>query len=137
MQPIATPGPTLTLTPVPTPTLGPGTPAGSIVEVKYDNSLYLSQGGRESGEDDRLEMVNCLNKNGNVTLYGAELNSKWHEQKEVFGRYFDKLNVEVCNMTGDNCEGLQEVPAWYVEGKIYYGIKNLTDLEEITGCYVS
>ena len=76
--------------------------------------------------------VKCLSKK-NIKLYVKEGCLYCASQKRYFGSSLQHFNVIEC--TEQNlCEKLEEVPAWEINNKIYYGIKSLKEISELSGC---
>ena len=89
--------------------------------------------GYFSGQDEGERIANCLSDNG-AEFYTAVSCSECEKQALVFGRAFGIINRIDCGDKGEKCENLRSVPAWYVNGEIYYGTRNLSELEELGEC---
>ena len=85
------------------------------------------------GEDERAKLVECLNRNG-AEVYISSDCSECEEQIRVFREHFDKLFIVECGVSKTLCNNLREVPAWYINSEIYYGLKDMNELKEISGC---
>ena len=90
---------------------------GYIVEDNPDNSL-----------------AKCLTERGAV-LYGSNLCPNCKIQRNLFGiSAFKFLNYVECSDEPLECSNLRGVPAWRINGTIYYGIKTLEQLRALSGC---
>ena len=74
----------------------------------------------------------CLS--GKSVLYVREGCHFCAQQEELFGSSFKLLNTVQCLDEPAKCGGLRGVPAWDIEGSIYYGVQNFSSLEKYTGC---
>jgi len=88
--------------------------------------------GYAISEGSNAAMAKCLSDK-EVILYCANANAACDSQKEVFGSDFKLLNYVEC-VEEDLCGGLREVPAWQVNGEIYYGTKSVQELRELSNC---
>jgi len=81
------------------------------------------------------DFAKCLTKKGDV-LYIKEECQECVFQKRYFGSSVEYLNIVECAEQKEACEEKQaaEMPAWEINGKIYYGIKSLKELIEISEC---
>ena len=89
--------------------------------------------GYFSGQDESERIANCLN-DGGAEFYTAISCAECEKQALVFGRAFGIIDRVDCGDKGEKCENLRSVPAWYLNGNIYYGAKNLTELEDLGEC---
>tara|TARA_Y100000310_G_scaffold345811_1_gene470324 strand:- start:9086 stop:9433 length:348 start_codon:yes stop_codon:yes gene_type:complete len=85
------------------------------------------------GEDERERLANCLDESG------AEFYSVWkcrdcENQIEIFGKSFDLIYEVGCGVEGEKCANVREFPAWYINGEVYYGLKEIDELKELSGC---
>ena len=57
-------------------------------------------------------------------------------QQEFFGNALEFLNIVDCSIQTEICKEKQiiRVPAWEINGEIYYGKKSLEQLAELSGC---
>ena len=86
------------------------------------------------GEDEKVKLAQCL-EGEDTKFYVSNTCPSCETQKEIFGetamRFIEVVvcgNVEDCPIGG--------VPAWEIDGSIYYGFKDLSELIEISGCLV-
>jgi hypothetical protein len=85
------------------------------------------------GEDEKTKLAQCLD--GKETeFYGAEYCAECEKQKDLFGTSFKAINYINCGKAGELCPNIKSVPAWYVNKTIHYGYKNITKLQELSGC---
>lgn len=89
--------------------------------------------GYFTGESEQGRVAKCLADNG-AEFYGTPYCADCEKQKEVFGTFFEKIYFVDCGREKENCPNIREVPAWYINGKIHYGLKTLTELKDISGC---
>ena len=79
------------------------------------------------------DVAKCLTSKG-IKMYGSITCSHCKEQKEIFGDAFQYIDYIECTIDGDLCKDLIGVPAWGIDGKIYYGAKSLNELKSSSGC---
>ncbi|MBI2452144.1 hypothetical protein HYV50_03640 [Candidatus Pacearchaeota archaeon] len=89
--------------------------------------------GYFSGESEKLKLSKCLSNQG-AEFYGTTLCAECEKQKEIFGDNFKLITYVDCGEDKSLCPNIREIPAWYINKNIHYGFKNLTQLEEISGC---
>jgi len=91
--------------------------------------------GYALGEDQKTAFANCLNERGSA-LYESESCSACEKQNEILGENaYAIIRKVICG--SDLCGGLVSVPAWELDGKIYYGIKTYKQLDELSGCAIA
>ncbi len=102
--------------------------------------LYLSSDwfSRTTGfgiqEDPDIVLAKCLTQKG-IKLYGAKACSDCQKQIQLFGpSAFEHINYIICNGEGGTCQEILSVPAWDINGTIYYGIKSTNNLRSLSGC---
>jgi len=91
--------------------------------------------GYFSGESDVEKLAACLDKKG-AEFYGSVFSPETEKQAKLFGKHFQKINYIDCGKDKEYCPNIREIPAWYIDKKIYYGFKNLTELDSISNCNV-
>jgi len=85
------------------------------------------------GEDPDNYLAKCLTRTG-VMLYVSKSCPDCDIQKSLFGNSaVSYLNYTDCG-TGGSCRDLEGLPAWKINGTVYYGIKTLSHLRELSGC---
>jgi hypothetical protein len=95
--------------------------------------------GYLGGEDERERLALCLDEK-RAEFYGGEYCSDCEKQLTLFGSAIGFLHYVECetNTAGDvvdtRCKNLREIPAWYIDGEIYYGFKTLAELQELSDC---
>jgi len=79
----------------------------------------------------------CLTEKG-VVVYGTKTCSHCQNQKKMFGDSFKYVNYVDCIDNSLQCteKGIQFVPAWYIDGKLYTGEKTIEELKSLSGCEV-
>ncbi|MDP3027509.1 MAG: hypothetical protein Q8N63_07425 [Nanoarchaeota archaeon] len=77
----------------------------------------------------------CLT-NKNIKLYIRGGDSYCDSQKNEFGSSSKYLNIIDCANEPALCQeaGVQGIPAWVIDGKVYYGNKNLEQISQISKC---
>jgi len=79
----------------------------------------------------------CLTEKG-VVMYGTKTCPHCKNQKEMFGDSFKYINYVDCIDNSIQCteKGIQFVPAWYIDGKLYTGEKTIEELKSLSRCEV-
>ena len=91
--------------------------------------------GYSIGGGDLSDFTECLNKNS-VEFYTGQECPGCEMQSKVFGNSFKNINKYNCGVDMENCPNLRGIPAWFIQGEIHYGFKNLSELEELSGCKI-
>ena len=103
-----------------------------LVTVLYMTSGWLSEiTGYGVLEDTKWNLAMCLGEKGAV-MYGSSDCQVCAEQQELFGDAFSKITYVDCSVGG--CDGLPGVPAWEIDGVVYYGVKTLDALKILSRC---
>ena len=89
--------------------------------------------GYFTGESEQAKLAQCLQKQG-AEFYGSVSCADCEKQKEVFGNSFELINSVDCGNDKELCPNVREIPAWYINKNIYYGLKTLNELEELGSC---
>jgi hypothetical protein len=89
--------------------------------------------GYIGGEEDSVKLAQCLDGKG-AELYGSIYCPDCEAQVKLFGRAIKFISRVDCGKDGELCPNIQEIPAWYIDKKIYYGYKSFDELREISGC---
>jgi hypothetical protein len=95
--------------------------------------------GYLGGEDERTKLAQCLD-NLDAEFYDGEYCVECEKQRKLFGTAMRFVDSVVCEtepggeVVDIRCENLREIPAWYINGSIYYGYQNISELREISGC---
>ncbi len=71
-------------------------------------------------EKETQKFIECVNKTG-LQLYGKLNSQVFLTQKEELGDLFDKIPFVDCLEDKEDCMGILLVPAWKLNGQIYYG----------------
>ena len=87
-----------------------------------------------SSEGEGSRLAKCISEK-NTTLYTAKYCSDCRKQRELFGESIKYINNIECLGGIERCYELKVVPAWDINGKLYYGIKSLSDLKVLTNCF--
>lgn len=80
----------------------------------------------------------CLTEKG-VKLYGASWCGHCSNQKKMFGDSFKYIDYVECSENESLCvqAGVKAFPTWFIDGKLYEGVKSINELSSLTGCKVS
>ena len=91
--------------------------------------------GYFTGEPQKIRLMECMQEKGAV-FYFSENCPHCQEQKRIIGKealsYFG--NMVDCDFDTYLCRELKGVPAWKINGNIYYGVRQIDELVEISGC---
>ena len=84
------------------------------------------------GEDEKVKLAQCLSGK-DVEFYVSDTCPLCEAQLKIFGEQASEfLNVVECASVKDCPEG--GVPAWKINGEIYYGPKSFKELSGLGGC---
>ena len=84
--------------------------------------------GYAIGSNERSQTATCLSKLG-VEFYGSPLCAECESQKKVLGSTFSRIEYIDCGQNKELCPNIKEIPAWYINKEIYYGLKTLDELQ--------
>lgn len=104
----------------------------SYAITKYTG--YTITGKAVYSKQEKIQIANCLTNKG-VVLYCSSLSLNCLRQKASLGEAFEYITYLDCNENPDECEDLN-LPAWKISNRFYYGIRDLGNLAESTGCKV-
>ena len=95
---------------------------------------FFSQGKQTPKE----RLARCLSEKG-VSLYGMATCPHCQEQKDKFGTAVKHLDYVDCLQNQNLCKGkgIEVVPTWIIDGTKYEGVRDLSQLAEMTGCEYS
>ena len=96
---------------------------------------FSSYTGYVFGEDEKVKLAQCLT-GGGAEFYTSPTCPSCVKQLELFGDTANKFLTVVECLSIDSCEARGGVPAWKINGKFYYEIRELIDLSEVSGCQV-
>ena|SRR3989344_8838619 len=86
------------------------------------------------GEDPDNYLAKCLTRSGGI-LYVSKSCPDCDIQKNLFGSSaLSYLNYTGCDAGEPSCRDLEGLPAWKINGTVYYGVKTLTTLRGLSGC---
>lgn len=89
--------------------------------------------GYFTGESEIDQLVSCLNDKG-AEFYGTTFCADCENQAKLLGQSFGKIHYIDCGKDKELCPNIREIPAWYIDKQIYYGLKTIDELKEITNC---
>ncbi len=106
--------------------------------VSEDNETNRDNLTSNFSEEDIEGLTDCLSEE-NIVLYGNDHCPFTHTQLEVFGNYQSNINYFECLGNESYCkdEGVEKIPSWKVNDKVYEGVKSLEQLSNITSCSVT
>src|SRR3989344_3244528 len=87
--------------------------------------------GFSINEDEASKLAGCLTGK-NASLFGFEGCISCEKQKEIF-RSSVKM-IEYVKCPDSRCLGIESFPAWKINERIYYGVKSLDELKNLSGC---
>ncbi|MCX8158890.1 MAG: hypothetical protein N3D20_01190 [Candidatus Pacearchaeota archaeon] len=90
-------------------------------------------GGCSIDETNKEEFAKYLTEKG-IKMYGSAFCGYCKKQKELFGEAFKYIDYTECTENRELCKDLVGVPAWKINGEIYYGTKTLSELKALVGC---
>ncbi|MBI5804118.1 hypothetical protein HY450_02650, partial [Candidatus Pacearchaeota archaeon] len=91
--------------------------------------------GYFGGQDEKESIVRCFNEK-DAEIFLSDYCADCERQKEILGRAFSSVRSFDCGREKELCPNVKEVPALYIDKKVYYGVKNLTELDRIGNCGV-
>ena len=78
------------------------------------------------------EITKCI---GEKSILYTQLGcSACETQKKLFGENYQYLNKIDCFYESAKCGGIEGTPTWKIKGKNYIGVKEIKELQELTGC---
>lgn len=83
-------------------------------------------------ESEEVLFARCL-KNKDVVLYLTEKCPGCQSIKEIFKDGFSELNYIDC-FSSRECHNLLLLPAWKINGEIFYELNGIEELRAKTGC---
>jgi len=89
--------------------------------------------GYFTGEDEKTNLAQCLKEKG-VEFYTNNYCAECEKQIKIFGKAEKYINKIDCGRNQEKCPNIKKIPAWYLNKTIVYGYKNLTQLDELSGC---
>jgi len=89
--------------------------------------------GYFKGEDASTRLTSCLN-NKDTEFYFSFDCVDCEKQEREFGRGFSGIRKIDCGLGKIDCPNVREVPAWYINGEVYYGFKSVEELNVLGGC---
>jgi len=85
------------------------------------------------GEEEVVKLAHCLDGK-DAEFYSAVYCPDCEKTKKLFGQSFKLIGEVDCGNEKENCPNIQSVPAWFIDGKIHYGFKDINELKEISNC---
>ena len=104
-----------------------------VASLYFFTDWFSKVTGYFAGEDDKTKLAQCLNEKG-AELYTALYCPDCEKQKQIFGKALELISKIDCDEA--DCSNIRELPAWYFNKTFHYGYKNLTELDDISGCNI-
>lgn len=104
-----------------------------VAGLYFFTDWFSKTTGYAVGEDPDINLANCLTSKG-IKMYGGKSCPICKFQESLFGEAFKFIPYVDCSKKLMECFDLESVPAWEINGKIYYGIKELSTLRILSGC---
>jgi len=101
-----------------------------VLIVAAYSAKERSVSGCAIDENNIDEFAKYLTSKG-IKMYGSAFCPHCAKQKEIFGESFKYIDYVECTENADLCRDLIGVPAWKINGKIYYGTKSLSELKSL------
>lgn len=101
-----------------------------IVGFYLFSDWFSKATGYVLGEDQKAAFAHCLKDNGGV-LYETADCADCEKQRSILGEGAYQV-VPRITCGANKCQGLRSVPAWEIEGNLYYGIKTYKELDELS-----
>ena len=103
------------------------------VGLYYFASWFSETTGYAAGEDEKVKLAKCLSSKG-AELYCSIYSVDCENQMSFFGSASKFVQYVECGKNMELCRNIREVPAWYVNKSPYYGLRNVSELRELSGC---
>ena len=106
-----------------------------LVVVFYIFAEWFSKTtGYSVGNSPETELSKCLSQKG-AKFYTSNSCPECAKQKTIFGSVpYNSLTRIDCAKKPLECSNLQSLPAWNINGQVYYGVKTLNELKYLSGC---
>ena len=78
------------------------------------------------------ELAKCIGQNSK--LYVKLGCHACETQEEMFGEYYQYLDVTDCFFEGDECLGITGTPTWLISDQKHTGVQSISGLKRLTGC---
>lgn len=89
--------------------------------------------GYLKGEDEAMKLATCMSQKG-AEFYTNDFCADCEKQEKLFGKSFSLIRQIDCGREKENCPNIREIPAWYIDKNIYYGLKTIDELKDISNC---
>ena len=83
--------------------------------------------GYAVGQGENVKLARCLDDR-NTELYSSDYCADCQKQKAELGYSYRIIQIVDCGEEKELCPNIREMPAWCIDGKIYYGFKTLDEL---------
>ena len=78
-------------------------------------------------------VAKCIGENSN--LYVQLGCSHCKTQEDMFGEYYEYLNVTDCYYEKNSCLDISGTPTWVINNEKYLGVQSIEKLQQLTNCY--
>ena len=89
--------------------------------------------GYFTGEGEINKLITCLNDK-DAEFYTSLFCADCEKQQKLFRQEFSSIKQVNCGDKKENCPNIRSIPAWYINGNIYYGYKDLNELKNLSDC---
>ncbi|VVB78380.1 Thiol:disulfide interchange protein DsbD [uncultured archaeon] len=85
-------------------------------------------------ETPEIKLMSCIASK--ATLYSSKYCPHCQNQKEILGSYLSLFKNIDCLDNPQKCDeaGVSQYPTWVVNGKLYPGVRSITELKALTNC---
>lgn len=110
-----------------------------IFILYFSTNIFSKVTGYFVGESELEKLTKCLDSK-NSELFIGSISKTSEDQINILGQSINNLRITECETSksgeiiDQRCKNLKSVPAWYIDKEIHYGIKNISDLENISNC---
>ena len=104
-----------------------------VVLLYFFTNWFSKTTGYAVGENEKIKIAQCLSGKG-AKMLGTLSCGDCIQEKDLFGEAFKFLNFIDCGQPNSGCANIENNLAWQINGTIYYGFRNLTELQNLSGC---
>jgi hypothetical protein len=106
-----------------------------IIVALYSFTNWFSKAtGYVLGEDEKVKLAQCLTEKKSV-LYISATCPNCNKQIKDFSEASKFLTIKQCTSI-EECPNIDGFPAWKINNKLHYNIKDLSELIDISKCEV-
>ena len=112
-----------------------GTP---IILLVFSLVIFVSSTGSTGTDisDEKLDEISRCLSEAEATMYGSKSCPHCQTQKDMFGRYFERIDYVECTEQQQKCRdaGISGVPHWKINGEDLRGTQKFESLSEAANC---